>query len=259
MIPSRSLRFGAWLLPALLLAFSLASCGDDSGDDADARKPLATIDPATAATITGTVTFQGTPPAPKSVRMEADPHCNATPENETPEVTQEVVVNNGRLANVFVYLSDGVKGRYAPTADSVVLDQRGCRYHPHVLGVMVGQRMVVRNSDATLHNIHAAAKINKEFNIAQTQQGQLTDQVFKHAEVMIPVACDVHGWMRSFIGVLSHPFFAVTATDGSFTLKGVPPGTYTLTAWHEKYGTLQQKIEVKERESTAVEFAFKAP
>lgn len=236
----------------------LAGCSANDADP-DGAKPLVTIDPATAGSINGYVSFNGTPPAPKTVTMEADPHCSATPETETPAATQEVVVTGGRLANVFVYLSSGVKGRYAPPPDAALLDQHGCRYHPHVMGVMTGQKVVIRNSDATLHNIHAAAEKNPPFNIAQTQTGQTADWQFDRSEVMIPVNCDVHGWMRSYVGVLSHPFFAVTGTDGGFTLAGVPPGTYTLTAWHERYGTMEQTVVVTTHETTPATFTFKAP
>lgn len=244
---------------ACLAAAFLAGCGGDAQDPSETAKPLVTIDPATSATITGTVTFEGTPPPAKEVSMEADHMCSPTAATQAPEVTQEVVVTDGKLANVFVYLSDGVKGRYAPPAEPAVLDQHGCRYHPHVLGMMVGQPLRIRNSDSTLHNIHAAPEKNKPFNLAQTQPGQTTDRDFNASEVMIPVKCDVHGWMQSYIGVLSHPFFSATGTDGAFSMTGVPPGTYTVTAWHERYGTQQQKLVVAARADASLSFTFKAP
>lgn len=242
---------------ALAAVSCIAACSSDSPDP-DAQKPLVTIDPATAGTITGTISFDGVPPEPKKVDMEVDPMCNPSAETQGPMYTNEVVVTGGRLANVFVYLSDGVKGRYAPPAEAALLDQRGCRYHPHVLGVMVGQTLTIRNGDSTLHNVHAAPQKNKPFNFAQTQFAQTTSWQFDRAEVMIPVSCDVHGWMRSYIAVLSHPFFAVTGEDGAFEIKGVPPGTYRITAWHEKYGTQEATVNVGSG-GAPVNFTYKAP
>ena len=242
----------------IVAAVLLGACGG-SADDPEAKKPLAAIDAGTAGSISGTVLFKGTPPAPKPINQEADPMCRLVPETQAPIYTQDVVVENGRLANVFVYLSDGVKGRYAPPAEPAVIDQRGCRYSPHVMGIMAGQALTIRNSDSTLHNIHAGPQKNDGFNLAQTQVGQTSQWTFTHTEVMIPVSCDVHGWMRSYIGVLTHPFFAVTGTDGAFNISGVPPGTYTMTAWHEKYGTQQATVTVTERGAASATFTFVAP
>jgi hypothetical protein len=253
-------------IASLLLAATvvMSGCGEkkaaddlDTNDTSSAAGPSATIDPETAATITGTVLFEGTPPAPVPVKQEGDPVCAAKVSELKPEVTQEVVVTDGKLANVFVYISKGISGTYAAPTDPVVLDQEGCRYHPHVLGIMTGQKLQVKNSDATLHNIHAMAKENESFNLAQMTQGKVDEKVFDKPEVMIPISCDVHGWMRSYIGVLPHPFFSVTSTDGSFALKGLPPGKYTLTAWHEKYGEQSQEIEVKPKEIKDMKITFK--
>lgn len=238
-------------------------CGksDDAGKFSGAESGSGTVtkvDPATAATVTGTVAFEGTAPAEAPVTV-TDDHCNAGAAANTPEVTNDVVVTDGKLANVFVYVSGGLEGRTFETPkEPATLDQKGCRYHPHVLGVMVGQPVKIVNSDETLHNVHAQPAKNDGFNLAQPTAGMTTTKTFDHEEVMVPVTCDVHGWMHSYVGVVSNPFFAVTPTNGSFSLRGLPPGTYTVTAWHEKFGKQQQQVTVGAKESKAITFTFKA-
>jgi len=251
------MKFNAIPFHAALLACALISTGCGGNDGGGLKAPTATIDQATAATLTGRVLFEGTPPPAKLVKVDADPVCAAHATEEKAEVTQEVVVTDGKLANVFVYVSKGVTGIYAPPATAAVLDQQGCRYHPHVLGMVAGQKLQIKNSDPTLHNVHSSARSNEAFNLAQASQGMVAEKTFTTEEVMIPVSCDVHGWMRSYIGVLTHPFFAVTPADGSFTITGLPPGRYTLTAWHERYGEKQQEIEVKAKETKDVSFSYK--
>ena len=166
--------------------------------------------------------------------------------------------DDGGLANVFVYVKDGL-GNYVfevPT-ESAKIDQQNCRYHPHVLGLMVGQPLQIVNSDDTLHNVHGLPRDNKEFNQGQPIQGMKMTHTFSTKEVMIPFKCDVHGWMNAWIGVLDHPYYAVTPTNGTFSLKGLPPGTYTIEAWHEKLGTQTQTVTVGEKETKDVAFTFK--
>jgi plastocyanin len=139
----------------------------------------------------------------------------------------------------------------------VALDQHGCMYQPHVLGVMAGQKIDIKNSDTTNHNIHPLPQTNQEWNESQPPGSDVKVQSFPRQEVMIPVKCNIHPWMRSYIGVVSHPFFAVTGDDGTFTIKGLPPGTYTIETWHEKYGTQDQQITVGPKESKTVDFSFK--
>jgi plastocyanin len=232
---------------------------DDNGGGSKTEAPATAVDPATAATVSGSVVFEGTPPAPSTVKMDADPVCSAKASTEGATVTQEVAVKDGKLANVFVYVSGGLEGKTFPTpTDPVTITQEGCRYHPHVLGIMVGQPLKITNGDQTLHNIHATPTKNAAFNIAQSSQGAETEKKFDQEEVMVPVSCDVHGWMHSFIGVLTHPFYSVSAEDGSFSLKGLPPGDYTVTAWHEKYGKQDQKVTVGPKETKSITFTFKA-
>jgi plastocyanin len=182
-------------------------------------------------------------------------------ENTTPQFQETYMVgSDGKsLANVFVYVKDGL-GNYmfdTPT-EPAQIDQQACRYHPHVFGMMVGQTLEILNSDPTLHNIHALPKGNQEFNTGQPIQGMKTTHVFTKPEVMVPFKCDVHGWMNAYVGVLPHPFFAVSAADGTYTIKGLPPGTYTIEAWHEKLGTKTQSVTIGASESKTADFSFAA-
>ena len=192
-------------------------------------------------TISGTVAFTGTPPTPKKIDSSADPACGTANPNL---VTEDTLVKDGKLANVFVYVkegtaADGTKiGDYTfPTpSDAVTLDQKGCHYVPHVLGLQVNQKFRVTNSDPTQHNIHPSPKSNPQWNQTQPNGAAPIEKTFARAEVLIPVKCDQHPWMKSYVGVLKHPFFAVTGEDGTFVIKGLPPGKYTVAAWHEKGG-----------------------
>ena len=164
------------------------------------------------------------------------------------------------LGNVFVYVKDGLSGYTFPAPTTPArIDQQGCRYHPHVFGMQVGQPLEIVNSDPTLHNIHAIAKNNREFNQGQPIQGMKQTHTFTSPEVMIPFKCDVHGWMNAYVGVLPHPFFAVTDASGAFSLKGLPPGTYTIEAWHEKLGTSSQTVTLGAKDAKAITFTFAAP
>jgi plastocyanin len=183
--------------------------------------------------IIGKVIFTGTPPALDPLNMTSDAACAASGDDR-PEV---VVVNNGRLKNVFVYVKGaGVDDYRFPVGGPVTLDQKGCRYVPHVLGVQAGQAVRITNSDQTAHNVHPTPKRNDGFNISQAQGDPALERTFTSEEVMIPVQCNQHNWMRANIGVLDHPFFAVTDDDGSFSIKNIPPGDYQLVFWHELYG-----------------------
>ena len=159
---------------------------------------------------------------------------------------------------MFVYVKDGL-GNYAydPPTDSPKIDQHECRYHPHVFGMRVGQTLEIINSDPTLHNIHAMPKANSEFNNGQPIQGMKMSHTFDKQEVMVPFKCDVHGWMNAYVGVLPHPYFAVTKDDGKFELPNLPPGTYTIEAWHEKLGAMTQSVTIGAKESKDVTFTFK--
>jgi plastocyanin len=227
-----------------------------SGSAAGGAAPAASVDPATAANITGTIKLEGEAPKPEGIKMNADPVCMREGKGQTTEFI--VTGDGGALQNVFVYVKDGLGNRtFSAPQQSVVLDQKGCHYRPHVFGVMVGQPLEIINSDPTLHNIHAIPKANQEFNTGQPIQGMKFNHTFTAKEVMVPFKCDVHGWMNAYAGVLDHPFFATTDASGKFEIKGLPPGDYTVEAWHEKLGTQEQKITVGAKESKEANFAFK--
>jgi len=211
-------------------------------------------------TVAGKVRFTGAKPLMAKIDMSDESVCKA--KYTAPPTEETVVVNaNGTLANVFVYVKAGLPADYAAPApapaEDVVLDQNGCRYHPHVLGIRVGQKLAIKNSDGLLHNIKAMGKQNRPFNVSQPTS-MTTERVFTAPEVMVPLECNVHGWMHAYLGVLPHSFFAVTGTDGSFSLKGLPPGTYTIEAWHEKYGTQVATVTVTAGGAKTQDFTFTA-
>ena len=243
-------------LAALCIA-GAAACG--SGRPARQAPPpdAKRVDPATAGAISGNVRFDGLVLASGPAKLDSDPNCaREHPDGLLPD---NMVLNNGGLENVFVYVKDGVGGYYfdAPS-QPVKLDQKGCRYIPHVLGVQVGQPLEISNSDATVHNVHGMAKANREFNYSQPLQNLKNTTTFTAPEVMVHFKCNVHGWMEAYVGVLPHPYFAVTAAGGAFELKQLPPGTYTIEAWHEKLGTQTQSVTVAPKESKTITFIFKA-
>ncbi len=206
--------------------------------------------------VTGTISFDGTPPPAETIRMNSDPVCvmEAT-DNET---EYHVVGDGGGLGNVFVYVKEGITGTYPTPGDPVLLNQQGCRYTPHVFGVQMGQTVTIQNSDPTLHNIHARPTQNAEFNTGQPIQGMTMDRTFDQVEVMVPFRCDVHGWMNAYVGVLSHPYFATTGSDGSFDISNLPAGDYVIEAWHEVLGAQTRSITVGDGASAEVSFTFSA-
>jgi plastocyanin len=242
----------------LAASVNIAACGGSQSGSEPAATPAAPatnpVDAATAATVAGHITFMGTAPMPEPITMASDPRCtNADAKTET-----VLVGTGGALQNVFVYVKEGLGNLKFPVPTAaVVLDQKGCQYRPHVFGVQVGQPVEILNSDATLHNVHAWPMVNQEFNVGQALQGLRHTHTFSTKEVMVPFKCDVHRWMNAYVGVLDHPFYATSGADGSFTIKGLPPGTYTLEAWHEKLGTQTISVTVgaKENKDVAVTFA----
>ncbi|NUL82091.1 MAG: carboxypeptidase regulatory-like domain-containing protein [Armatimonadetes bacterium] len=211
---------------------------------------------AQTATIVGKVKLNGTPPKPKALNMKDDPGCVAAHGNKTVYSEEVVVGKDGGLRWCFVSIRSGVKGAYKPPAKPVVLDQIGCVYKPHVFGVQTGQTIEIRNSDPVLHNVHAVTKINPPFNIGQPRKGMKNVKVFMKPEQMIRIKCDVHQWMVTYCGVVEHPFFDVSKADGTFEIKNLPPGTYTLGVWHEKFGSKTEQITVKAGERKTVNFEY---
>jgi hypothetical protein len=247
----------------LALAASAAACGggQESSAPAATSAPAAgaqKVDPATAGDVKGTVTLEGTAPKNEAIKMNADPVC--LKEAKGDQFQETYMAKDGKLENVFVYVKDGLGNyMYDPPTGSPRIDQKQCRYHPHVFGMRVGQSLEILNSDPTLHNIHATPKGNSEFNTGQPIQGMKTQHTFTKQEVMVPFKCDVHGWMNAYVGVLDHPYFSTTDASGAFELKGLPPGTYTIEAWHERLGTTTQSVTLGPKDSKEVNFSFKAP
>ncbi len=212
---------------------------------------------ADAATIAGTVKFEAAaPPKMPPLQMGADPACAS--QHPTPPADEEVVVGPaGELANVIVYVKNAPAGNY-PTPAPTVLDQKGCKYIPHVTVAQVGQPIQIKNSDATLHNVHAMPEVNNGFNEGQPVQGMVSTKKFDKAEVTpFRIKCDVHGWMKSYMAVLPHPYHGVSQMNGTFNIGNLPPGNYTLVAWHEKYGQQEQQVTVGAKEQKQVTFTFK--
>jgi len=208
------------------------------------------------ATVRGSVSLEGAAPAMSKIQMAADPVC--LQQHKETVMSEAVVVNGGKLQNVIVYVKDGLKGSYPCPTAPVVIDQEGCTYHPHVFGIQAGQPLEILNNDPTLHNINAQPKLNKRFNVAQPTKGMKTVKTFDQVEIGIPFKCNVHPWMNAYGAVFNHPFFGVTDSNGSFSLSGLPGGTYTVEAWHEKYGTQTQSVTVADGETKQVSFTFKA-
>jgi plastocyanin len=202
------------------------------------------------------VLFRGEKPAPRRISMEAEEGCAAL--HKKPVYDETVFTGKqGALANVFVYVKSGLEGKlFAPAEQAVTLDQRGCQFHPRVLGLRVGQTLAVKNSDPVSHNVHPKPRNNRDWNQQQSPQAPDLLRRFARPDVMIPVRCDVHRWMKCFLGVVEHPFFAVTGTTGTFRFQGLPPGQYTVAAWHETLGEKTELLAVKTGEEAKVDFVF---
>ena len=236
----------------LLAACSKKQASNEEEQSAATPKATATIDPSTVGSVQGTIKFAGTAPKPVKIDMSQDPACKGA------NASEDLVVDSGNLANVFVYVKDGLDNySFEPPKDAAKIDQEGCRYHPHVLGVMTGQTVEVVNSDPTTHNIHPTPKDNREWNESQPPKAAPIDKSFARQEIMLPVKCNQHPWMKIYISVVKTPFFAVTDKDGKFEIKGLPPGTYTLAAVQEKLGEQDQKITIAPKGSQTADFTFK--
>jgi plastocyanin len=216
---------------------------------------------ASAATITGTVTYEGKVPNLKPIDMGADAAC-AKMHGNTPQPNDMLVLGPGNtMANIMVNIASGLPAgkTYPVPKEPVVMDQKGCHYDPHVFGLMVGQPFKVLNSDGILHNVHALPKVNSPFNMAMPPTVKESTKSFGKAEGMFMIKCDVHPWMSSYAGVFDNPFFSVTKPDGKFTIANLPPGTYEIEAWHEKLGTQKSSVTVGASDSKAVSFKFAPP
>lgn len=254
-------------LSTLMFAIALAlSVSCSSGNKTEVKsQPKATPpppsyfkpDPATVGSLSGSIHFTGRPPARKLIDMSDDPACVEAHHGKAYD--ESVMVNpNHTLANVFVYVKSGLEGKeFAVPSEAVTIDQRGCWFHPRVIGIQTGQILKVINSDPVTHNIHPQASVNREWNHSQGQGDPPIERKFTHAEVMIPVKCNIHSWMHAYIGVVDNPYFAVSGSDGTFTIPNLPPGDYVIEAWQEKLGTQEQKVTVPPSAKATVNFSFK--
>ncbi len=243
---------------AIFAAVALVGCGGEKAPTKTAEAPApATAAPTGSGSIAGTISYANGDPD-TAIRMDADPVCADL--HKDPVLTEKVVTGDtGGLANVFVYVKSGLPaGKYPVPSEAHLLDQKGCQYRPHVSGIRTGQKLIIRNSDPTLHNVHAIPKVNEEFNQGQPFENMELERTFNKAEVMVRFKCDVHPWMSSYMAVVDHPFFAVSDASGSFKIDGMPAGEYTLEAWHEELGTTTQKVTVTEGQPASVAFSFAA-
>jgi carboxypeptidase family protein len=252
------------LLPLML---ALAACSGNK-PESTSEQPAATsapaasqgkpVDEATVGEITGTVKFEGTKPARHVIKMDQDPVCVKAHGGKPVYFEDGEVNSNDTVPNVFVYVKEGADQYNWPVpSDPVVLDQKGCMYIPHVMGAMVGQDFKVVSSDPTTHNIHPMPKDNREWNESQPPGAAPIVKTWARPEVMIPVKCNQHPWMRCYIGVVKNPLYAVTGEDGTFTIKGVPPGDYTVGFWTATFGEQEQKVTVPAKGTAKVTVTFK--
>ena len=247
------------------IVFGVFACGGGNKDEAapaaggdQGAAPAGGTAPAGGGSIAGTVKFTGTAPANPAIDMSEEPACKSKYSGNPTD--PQVVVADGKLANVFVYVKSGLPAgqKFAVPAEPAVIDQEGCLYHPRSFGVMAGQKLEIKNSDPVLHNIKAVPTKNRGFNISQPKEGMTTTRTFATEEVMVPIECNVHGWMHASVGVLNHPFFATSKPDGTFEIKGLPAGTYEIEARHEKLGTRKATVTVPATGAATSDFTFGA-
>lgn len=245
-------RAGVGVFAPFAVLLLLAACGPKAPEaPAAAAEPPGRLG---TAVVSGRVTLTGAPPANEKVTMTTDPFCSGHNPGET-ELPAYAVGADGALANVLLRVTEGVRGSYPAPPEARQLDQKGCAYSPRLLALMTGQPLDIVSSDATLHNVHAAAKENKAFNLGMPAPGTRYTRTFEKPEI-VPFKCDVHPWMRAWVAVVPHPFFAVTGPDGLYAIKGLPAGTYTVEAWHEKLPAQTFTVTVTDGETNVHDVTF---
>jgi plastocyanin len=218
--------------------------------------PLFHVDPATAGSISGTIRFTGQRPVLKPIDMSNEPACVEAHKGKAYDESL-VASRAGKLANAFIYVKSGLEGkRFDTPATPVVIDQKGCWFHPRVLGIQVGQTLEVANDDPVTHNIHPMAEVNREWNHSQGAGDPPINRRFLHPELMIPVKCNIHSWMHAWIGVVDNPYFAVSKEDGTYTIANLPPGTYTIAVWQEVLGTQERQVTIAPHADETENFTF---
>ena len=206
-------------------------------------------------TITGVISFQGTPPGRQEISMDMDPAC--TIDMKSAPKSEMVIVNAGKLENAFVYVKGGLEKYAMPRpSEPVVINQKGCRYEPHVLGVVAGQPIKILNSDRAEHNVHAVAQNNPQWNLSQMPGAAPLEETFNNPELMMPIVCNQHPWMKMYVNVIGSPFYAVTDAQGRFTISGLPPGDYTIEALHERLGARETKVHLDAKQNAQLNFSF---
>jgi plastocyanin len=248
-------RPAAGLLGYVMLGLVvLAGCSDSSAPPK--QTVVATpVDPATAGTIRVDVAYTGAVPTPRVFDMRIAPQCAA--QHQEPVYDNSLMVQDGHLANAVVWIKGGLeKWVFATPTAAVVIDQKGCLYHPHVAAAMVGQPVEFVNSDPEAHNVHGRPQILSAFNFLMNRQGSKRTLTFDKPEVAIPVGCDIHPWMSAYVAVVGNPYFAVTPASGSVTLSNVPPGDYIVGVWQEKLGVKEQPIKLEPRGSASLKFDY---
>jgi hypothetical protein len=244
----------------LCIALGIIGCSKkESYDSAEPPEPTAVVDPSTAGSISGTVRLEGEPPKFKPIDMSAEAACVQA--NPSPVVPAIVVTGaHGALANAVVYVKSGLGSyRFEIPSTPVPLDQKGCMYEPRILAVMTRQTFEVHNEDPTIHNVHAMPRVNRAWNKSEPVGDPPIEANFTKPELAIPIACNIHPWMRAYMFVFAHPYFAITPKTGEFELKGLPPGTYVIEAWQERFGTQDQTVTLGPRETKNLDFVFHAP
>jgi plastocyanin len=252
-------RSGCWLLCMVFIA----GCSPNKNNTAPLQQaeqpepPAFHVDPATAGSISGVIHYTGPRPARKVIDMSSEPACVEAHHGKA--VDESLVVSpRGDLANAFIYVKSGLEGkRFEVPSTPVVIDQSGCWFHPRVIGIQVGQTLQVVNSDPVTHNIHPMAAVNREWNHSQGAGDPPINRKFLKPEIMIPVKCNIHSWMHAWIGVVDNPYFAVSKSDGTFTVSNLPPGTYTIAVWQENLGTQELEVTVAPHANAVANFTFK--